>query len=510
VSFVENGKVASSKTGYIGEAMTMPQHTGAVPENYTFRGWVTDQLQDATSAPATVYAAGDSYTPGAAQTFYALYSWVEGEGTGEPVAKLVTSANDLSAGMSVIIASANYNVAMSTNQKNNNRGQATITKNSDKTIDYGNDVQIFTLEAGKVSGSYAFNTGKGYLYAASSSSNYLRTQNTLDANGSFKISVSSNGSCDIVAQGSYTRNHMEYNYSSSLFSCYAANNTQTPVAIYAITKSGELHYTTAQPVSLQIVTQPEDTQVDEGVAASFTVAATGTELAYQWQYRTSEADTWKNSADAGNNTATLQIPGTMSYNGYQYRCVITDGSGNSLYTDAVMLTVKKEILNGWVEEGGAWCYYVDGQKLTNAWAQDSAGWYFMGADGYAVKNAWTKDSSGWYYMDGTGRAVKNTWVMNEGGWMYIGSDKHPVTNDWAQDSAGWYFMGAEGYAVKNAWTKDSSGWFYMGADGRAVKNGWAQDSGGRYYMGADGHAVKNQWITVDGVRYYADANGYIQ
>ncbi|MBO5078516.1 MAG: endonuclease, partial [Oscillospiraceae bacterium] len=196
---------------------------------------------------------------------------------------------------------------------------------------------------------------------------------------------------------------------------------------------------------ITIDSQPVSLTVNEGKVANFTVAATGTKLTYQWQYRTSETDTWKNSPATGNKTATLSVPGTLSRNGYQYRCVITNGSGSSLYSDAATLTVKEEVLTGWVEEGGAWCYYVDGQKLINDWAMDSAGWYFMGADGYAVKNAWTKDSSGWYYMGADGRAVKDTWVMNEGGWMYIGSNKHPVTNDWAMDSAGWYFMGADGY-----------------------------------------------------------------
>ena len=188
------------------------------------------------------------------------------------------------------------------------------------------------------------------------------------------------------------------------------------------------------------------------------------------------------------------------------------------------------IPDGWVMEGGQWCYYIDGQKLTNGWAKDSSGWYYMGyhgravqnewamneggwmylgSDKHPVKNAWTKDGAGIYYMGADGYAVKNTWAMNTKGWMYIGSDKHPVINDWAQDSAGWYFMGGDGYAVKNAWAKDSSGWYYMDETGRAVKNGWAKDSAGKLYMGADGHAVKNTWITVGGKKYFANANGYI-
>lgn len=102
-----------------------------------------------------------------------------------------------------------------------------------------------------------------------------------------------------------------------------------------------------------ISVQPVDTQVTEGAVASFTVTATGLNLTYQWQYRTSETDTWKNSPATGNKTATLSVPGTLSRNGYQYRCVVTDGTGSVLYTDAATLTVKKN-----------WESAVDGWSLT--------------------------------------------------------------------------------------------------------------------------------------------------
>ncbi len=92
---------------------------------------------------------------------------------------------------------------------------------------------------------------------------------------------------------------------------------------------------------ITIDSQPVSLTVNEGEVANFTVAATGTKLTYQWQYRTSETDTWKNSPATGNKTATLSVPGTLSRNGYQYRCVITNGSGSSLYSDAATLTVCK-------------------------------------------------------------------------------------------------------------------------------------------------------------------------
>lgn len=147
---------------------------------------------------------------------------------------LVTDVSELKAGEQIVIVAANSNVAMSTTQNSNNRGQAAVAKDSNtNTITFGDTVQIITLQEGKVSGTYAFHVGTaGYLYAASSSSNYLKTKTTLDNNGSWKIEISSAGVATIKAQGTYTRNWMRYNSQSSLFACYASG--QQDICIYML------------------------------------------------------------------------------------------------------------------------------------------------------------------------------------------------------------------------------------------------------------------------------------
>jgi hypothetical protein len=147
---------------------------------------------------------------------------------------LLTDVNELNAGDKIIIAAADYDVALSTTQNNNNRGPASITKNNDGTISYGADVQILTLERGTIEGTFAFNTGSGYLYAASSSSNHLKTKTELDANGSWLVTVDSDAVAKITAQGANTRNTIFYNNQngSNLFSCYAESSNMKPVAIY--------------------------------------------------------------------------------------------------------------------------------------------------------------------------------------------------------------------------------------------------------------------------------------
>ena len=152
----------------------------------------------------------------------------------EPQWTLVTDVSQITAGAQIVIVANGYNYALSTTQNGNNRGQAAVTKNvTDNTVTFGDGVQIITVEAGKVSGTFAFNVGTGYLYAASSGSNYLRTEKTLSNNSSWTISIDSKGVATIKAQGSYTRNVMQYNQSSSLFSCYGSAS-QKAISIYIL------------------------------------------------------------------------------------------------------------------------------------------------------------------------------------------------------------------------------------------------------------------------------------
>ena len=145
---------------------------------------------------------------------------------------LITNASDLNAGDKVVIAAKDYSYAISTTQNGNNRGQASVTKNtSNNTITFGDDVQILTLEEGNTSGTLAFYTGNGYLYAASSGSNYMRTETTLSDNSSWEITIADDGTATVVAQGTNTRNTMQYNQSSSIFSCYGSAS-QKAIVIY--------------------------------------------------------------------------------------------------------------------------------------------------------------------------------------------------------------------------------------------------------------------------------------
>lgn len=143
---------------------------------------------------------------------------------------LVTSTDDLAEGDKVIIVNTDNQRAMSTTQDTNNRKATDVNITGGKAfVPKNGNIQVLTLEGNNSDGWY-FYTGSGYLYAASSSSNQLKTKSEKDNNAKAEISIS-NGATSVVFQGSSTRNVLQNN--GQIFSCYASA-TQSPVDIYKI------------------------------------------------------------------------------------------------------------------------------------------------------------------------------------------------------------------------------------------------------------------------------------
>ncbi|MCQ2134994.1 MAG: hypothetical protein MJY88_08500 [Bacteroidales bacterium] len=146
---------------------------------------------------------------------------------------IVKSASELTVGSKVIIASGN--MALSTTQNSNNRGSTSVTVSEEQIKNPSDAVQILEIQKGSVDGTIALYTGEGYLYAASSSSNNLKTQENKDAEASFTVTFNGNDIA-LVAQGEHTRNTIKYNTANKIFSCYGTG--QTEIQMYKLEGSG--------------------------------------------------------------------------------------------------------------------------------------------------------------------------------------------------------------------------------------------------------------------------------
>lgn len=186
-------------------------------------------------------------------------------------ATLVTDASTLKVGDEIIIAAKDNDFAMG-EQKTNNRAAVAVTKSEDKlTLTAG--VQKLTLKQGAKENTFAFDTGSGYLYAASSSKNHLKTESKLSDNSSWSVAIA-DGKATVIAQGANTRNVMKYNSNSKLFACYASG--QQDIAIYKLetvpAPSNKVATPTATPVAGEVA---------KGTKVEFKCKTEGAKISYK-------------------------------------------------------------------------------------------------------------------------------------------------------------------------------------------------------------------------------------
>ena len=147
--------------------------------------------------------------------------------------------------------------------------------------------------------------------------------------------------------------------------------------ITVTTKNGLTDKCKVTVVDLPVITvQPESLQVSARDSALFYVDAEGTDLTYQWQYRTTDASPWSNCTAGDAASSCMTVTAAASLNGTSYRCVITNTAGDSVISDAAVLTVGYDtpvILTqpdmAVVSEGSSASFYIEaiGEDLTFLW-----------------------------------------------------------------------------------------------------------------------------------------------
>ena len=144
-------------------------------------------------------------------------------------------ATSITSGKSYVIVGENKgNYYVMGDQAANNRPAVAATMaNGVLKVSDAYEFVIETANIGEASGYSIFDPdAKGYLYAAASDKNYLKTQTDLNDNGIWAITINpTDASFSVVAQGANSRNVMQYNSGSTLFSCYATAS-QSPVYLF--------------------------------------------------------------------------------------------------------------------------------------------------------------------------------------------------------------------------------------------------------------------------------------
>ena len=211
LSYQSDNTAVASVDSFTGEVSINGVGTATITASFvgndTYSSWTKSYTITVTAEPLT----GETYT-------------------------LVTDVEDLKAGDNVIVVNTEASKAMSTTQNNYNRGATeVIIYDTDIIVPASTDIQVFTLE-GNSDGWY-FYTGSGYIYAASGSSNWLRTEAEKDDNAKATINIDDYSNATITFQGTNNRNVLQYNPNTNnnnpIFSCYGSA-TQKPVSIFVL------------------------------------------------------------------------------------------------------------------------------------------------------------------------------------------------------------------------------------------------------------------------------------
>lgn len=118
--------------------------------------------------------------------------------------------------------------------------------------------------------------------------------------------------------------------------------------IYAYDAAGNERSVAAPDCTVSAITitrQPDSYIGAVGENAVFRIAATGSNLRYQWQYKTAGLSDWVNCTAAGSTTPELRFPITSKNNDQtEFRCIVADNSNTVISQTArlsVMNAVKK-------------------------------------------------------------------------------------------------------------------------------------------------------------------------
>ena len=210
-----------------GLAVTYSSSNTAVATVDASTGAVTLVAEGTTTITAT-FAGNNNYNPATA-SYELTVSAATTPTVGTDRYELVTDASTLAAGDKLLIVYAAKTKIMSTSTVNDNyRVPGNFDFNDDKTITPTENDAIVVLGGSEGAWTLYVSNGdeKGYLSAASSSNNYMKTVQTVDKNAQASISISSSNAT-IQFQGSYEKNLLKYNTGNPRFSCYASNSTGT-------------------------------------------------------------------------------------------------------------------------------------------------------------------------------------------------------------------------------------------------------------------------------------------
>ena len=99
-------------------------------------------------------------------------------------------------------------------------------------------------------------------------------------------------------------------------------------------------------IPISITQQPQSVETSAGESVTFTIAAKGTGLTYQWYYKKADESEWVKWN--GHTAASVSTTANESWNGMQVKCTVSDSSGGKADSEAAVVKIVNQ--NGTVQQ----------------------------------------------------------------------------------------------------------------------------------------------------------------
>lgn len=312
---------------------------------------------------------------------------------------------------------------------------------------------------------------------------------TVGANGS----ISPSGNVEVVegADQTFTITANEGYEIESLKVDGAAVSTATSYTFPNVRAAHTIEATFKQKITVEkpsIGKQPQNVSVKAGEQATFTVAATGTDLKYQWQIDRNDGKGFADIAGADRASYTTSAV-DKNCNGYKYQCVISNSAG-SVTTGTATLTVTEDVtppVQPTVKKPG-----ISKQPQNVSVKAGEQATFTVKATGTDLTYQWQinrNNGKGFVDITGADKASYTTGVVD----MLCNGYKYQCV---ISDSAGSVTTNAATLTVTESTTPSPDPVSYKILDG--ANSSWPENTDGSLTIRGNGEMEKFQNVKVDG------------
>lgn len=208
-------------------------------------------------------------------------------------------------------------------------GSITLASSTSKTTTF-----TMPAEAVSVKANYEAIPVTEYTITASAGAN-----GSITPSGAVKVAAGGSQTFTISPSSGYEIDTLKVDSSEvPVTTSYTFSNVNANHTIEVTFKQGSQTPNVPGVTAPSITTQPGNATVKEGETATFTIAASGDNLTYQWKINRNDGNGWVNIAGANAASYTTSTV-DKSCNGFQYKCVVSNSAGN-VESNTATLTVQ--------------------------------------------------------------------------------------------------------------------------------------------------------------------------